>query len=135
VSIPRLKMDECPRQLHLVTPEAEIHVGWDAVVCLARLFPPWLIGAVGRRFPFRNAGRLLYGFIATNRYSLSSCRGGACRVTKPEAVRRQAQLGAFWSCYTLGFFIRLPLVLWAGIEAATQRTVPLKAVIDSSVMS
>ena len=46
MSIPRLKMDECLRQLHLVTPEAEIHVGWDAVVCLARLFPPtWLIGA------------------------------------------------------------------------------------------
>jgi glyoxylase-like metal-dependent hydrolase (beta-lactamase superfamily II) len=31
-------------------------------------------------------------------------------------------LGAFWSCYTLGFFIRLPLVLWAAITAAAQRT-------------
>jgi hypothetical protein len=31
-------------------------------------------------------------------------------------------LGAFWSCYTLGFFIRVPLVLWAGIKAAGQRT-------------
>ena len=41
---------------------------------------------------------------------------------KPEAVRRQAGLSAFWSCYTLGFFIRLPLVLWAGIKAAVQRT-------------
>ena len=30
---------------------------------------------------------------------------------------------AFWSCYTLGFFIRLPLVLWAGIGAAVERTV------------
>jgi hypothetical protein len=30
------------------------------------------------------------------------CRGGACRVAKPETVRRQAKLGAFWSCYTLG---------------------------------
>ena len=52
---------------------------------------------------------------------LSKCRGGACRVAKPEAVRRQAQLGAFWSCYTLGFFIRLPLVMWAGIKAAMRR--------------
>src|SRR6202043_2801503 len=39
-----------------------------------------------------------------------------------ETVRRQAQLGAFWSCYTLGFFIRLPLVVWAAITAAAQRT-------------
>ena len=120
---PRLRMDECLQQLHMVTPEGEIYVGWDAVACLARLFPStWLIGVLGQRLPFRNAGRLLYGFVAKNRYSLSKCRGGACRVAKPEAVRRQARLGAFWSCYTLGFFIRLPLVLWAGIKAAVQRT-------------
>jgi glyoxylase-like metal-dependent hydrolase (beta-lactamase superfamily II)/predicted DCC family thiol-disulfide oxidoreductase YuxK len=119
----RLRMDECLRQLHVVTPEGEIHVGWDAVCCLARLFPStWLIGAMGQRFPFRTAGRLLYGFVAKNRYSLSKCRGGACRVAKPEIVREQARLGTFWSCYTLGFFIRLPLVLWAAIKAAAQRT-------------
>ena len=120
---PRLQLDECLQQLHVVTPEGEIQTGWDGVACLARLFPStWLIGAMGRRFPFRHAGRLLYGFVAKNRYSLSKCRGGACRIAKPEAVRRQARLGAFWSCYTLGFFIRLPLVLWAGIKAAAQRT-------------
>jgi hydroxyacylglutathione hydrolase len=119
----RLRMDDCLRQLHVVTPEGRILVGWDAVASLARLFPStWLVGAAGQRFPFRNAGRLLYGFVARNRYSLSKCRGGACRVAKPEAVRRQTRLGAFWSCYTLGFFIRLPLVLWAGIKAAAQRT-------------
>jgi predicted ATPase/predicted DCC family thiol-disulfide oxidoreductase YuxK len=102
----RLQMDECLRQLNVVTPEGEIHVGWDAVACLARLFPStWLIGVLGQRFPFRNAGRLLYGFVAENRYCLSKCRGGACRVVKPEAVRRQARLGAFWSCYTMGSFI------------------------------
>jgi hydroxyacylglutathione hydrolase len=119
----RLKMDECLRQLHVVTPEGKIYVGWDAVTCLARLFPStWLIGALGQRFPFRNVGRLVYGFVATNRYSLSKCRGGACQAARPETVRRQAKLGAFWSCYTLGFFIRLPLVLWAGIKAGAQRT-------------
>src|ERR1700686_1725453 len=119
----RLRLDECLRQLHVVTPEDNIFVGWDAVACLARLFPStWLIGALGPRFPFRNAGRLLYGFVAKNRYSLSKCRGGACRVAKPEAVRRHAKLGAFWSCCTLGFFIRVPLVVWAGIKAAAQRT-------------
>jgi glyoxylase-like metal-dependent hydrolase (beta-lactamase superfamily II)/predicted DCC family thiol-disulfide oxidoreductase YuxK len=119
----RLRMEDCLRQLHVVTPEGEILVGWDAVANLARLFrPTWLIGALGVRFPFRNVGRLLYGFVARNRYSLSKCRGGACSVAKPDVVRRQARLGAFWSCYTLGFFIRLPLVVWSGIASAARRT-------------
>jgi len=119
----RLRMEDCLRQLHVVTPEGEVHVGWDAVANLARLFrSTWLIGVLGLRFPFRNAGRLLYGLVATNRYSLSKCRGGACRVVKPEALRRQARLGAFWLCYTLGFFIRLPLVMWSGIASAAKRT-------------
>jgi|ERR1700728_7888 len=118
----RLSMDDCLRQLHVVTPEGEILIGWDAVARLARLFPAtWLIGALGQRFPFRNMGRSLYGFVATNRYSLSKCRGGACRISKPEVVQRQASLGAFWSCYTLGFFIRLPLVIWSGTIVAVQR--------------
>jgi glyoxylase-like metal-dependent hydrolase (beta-lactamase superfamily II)/predicted DCC family thiol-disulfide oxidoreductase YuxK len=118
----RLRMDDCLRQLHVLTPDGAILVGWDAVAGLACLFPStWLVGAAGQLFPFRNAGRLLYGFVARNRYSLSKCRGGACRVAKPEAVQRQARLGAFWSCYTLGFFIRSPLVLWAGIQAAAHR--------------
>jgi glyoxylase-like metal-dependent hydrolase (beta-lactamase superfamily II)/predicted DCC family thiol-disulfide oxidoreductase YuxK len=118
----RLRLDKCLRQLHVVTPEGEILVGWDAVARLARLFPStWIIGTMGEWLPFRSIGRLLYGFVARNRYSLSKCRGGACRVAKPQAVKGQARLGAFWSCYTLGFFIRLPLVLWAGIRTAIQR--------------
>jgi len=118
----RLRLDECLRQLHVLSPEGEILVGWDAVASLARLFPSTrLIGTLGRLFPFRSLGWLLYGFVAANRYSLSKCRGGACRVAKPEAVRRQARLGAFWSCYTLGFFIRLPLVLCAGLKDAIRR--------------
>ena len=108
----RLEIGDCLRQLHVVTPEGEVHIGWDAVTCLAGLFRSTrLIGVLGQVAPLRAAGRLLYGFVAANRYSLSKCRGGACRVAKPEAVRRQARLGAFWSCYTLGFFLRLPLVL------------------------
>jgi hydroxyacylglutathione hydrolase len=119
----RLNIEECLRQLHVVTPAGEIYVGWDAVTCLARLFPPtWLIGILGQWFFFRSLGHLLYQFVATNRYSLSKCRGGACRVARPEAVRRQAKLGAFWSCYTLGFLIRLPLVVYAGLKAALERT-------------
>jgi ribonuclease/clavin/mitogillin len=118
----RLVIDDCLRQLHVLTPEKEILVGWDAVACLARLFrSTWLIGALGQHFPFRQFGRFIYTLVAHNRYSLSKCRGGACLIAKPEAVRRQARLGAFWSCYTVGFFIRLPLVLWAGINAAAGR--------------
>jgi glyoxylase-like metal-dependent hydrolase (beta-lactamase superfamily II)/predicted DCC family thiol-disulfide oxidoreductase YuxK len=118
----RLRMDACLRELHVVSPRSEIYAGWDAVTCLARLFPSTrMFGLLGQMFPLRTVGRLAYTFVATNRYSLSKCRGGACHIAKPEAVRRQARLGAFWSCYTLGFFIRLPLVLWAGIKAAAQR--------------
>jgi len=117
-----LKLDRCLRQLHVVTPENEVLVGWEAVACLARLFPAtWLIGRLGQFFPLQHLGRAIYGFVARNRYSLSKCRGGVCSVAKPEAVRREALFGAFWSCYTLGFFIRLPLVMWAGVKAASQR--------------
>jgi glyoxylase-like metal-dependent hydrolase (beta-lactamase superfamily II)/predicted DCC family thiol-disulfide oxidoreductase YuxK len=117
-----LRLDECLRQLHVVTPDSEILVGWDAIVSVAQLFPSTRIfGVLGHRFPLRNIGRVAYGFIAANRYSLSKCRGGACQAAKPEAVRRQAGFGAFWSCYSLGFLIRLPLVFWAGMKAAIQR--------------
>lgn len=118
----RLEINDCLRELHVVSPKGDVYVGWDAVTCLARLFASTrLVGVLGQRFPFRQAGRLFYRFVAANRYSLSKCRGGACLVAKPETVRRQARWGAFWSCYTLGFLIRSPLVLWAGIRAAAQR--------------
>ncbi len=120
---PRLKLEQCLRQLHVLSPAGELHVGWDAVARLARLFPStWLIGVAGRLFPFRQLGRLVYGLVAANRYALSKCRGGACRVARPAAVRRQTGLAAFWSCYTMGFLIRLPLVLGAGITHAAHRT-------------
>jgi glyoxylase-like metal-dependent hydrolase (beta-lactamase superfamily II)/predicted DCC family thiol-disulfide oxidoreductase YuxK len=120
----RLKLDDCLRQLHVIAPGGENHIGWDAVACLACLFPSTrFFGLLGQRFPFRAIGRVLYGFVAANRYSLSKCRGGACRVAKLQAIRHEAGLGAFWSCYTLGFFIRLPLVLWSGIKAAAQRII------------
>lgn len=118
----RLKMDDCLRQLHVVTPAGRVLVGWDAVAELASLFgTTWIIGALGRRFPFHNLGNAIYGFVARNRYALSKCRGGACQVAHPESVRRQARLGAFWSCYTLGFLVRLPLIVWSAILAAYSR--------------
>jgi len=118
----RLEINDCLRELHVLGPRGDVYRGWDAITCLARLFPlTWLIGVLGQLFPFRYVGRLAYRFVAMNRYSLSKCRGGACRIAKPETVRRQARLGAFWSCYTLGFLVRLPLVIWSGIAAAGQR--------------
>src|SRR6266481_10133273 len=33
-----LNLDDCLRQLHVVTPGGEIYIGSDAVACLARLF-------------------------------------------------------------------------------------------------
>src|SRR5579862_5414028 len=120
---PRLNLDECLRQLHVITPGGEILVGWDAVASLAQLSPyTWLIGTLGQWFPFRNLGHFLYGIVARNRYSLSKCRGGACRVAKPQAVKRESSLGAFWSCYVTGFLFRAPLVLWSGLRAAVGRT-------------
>src|SRR5437667_1333482 len=118
----RLDIESCLRQLHVVTPDGEIRVGWDAVTCLARLFSStWLIGGLGERFPFHAIGRALYNFIARNRYALSKCRGGACQIARPAVVKRSSRLGAFWSCYTIGFLLRLPLVLWAGVVAAIHR--------------
>jgi predicted DCC family thiol-disulfide oxidoreductase YuxK len=60
----RLRLDECLRQLHVVTLKGAILVGWEAVASLARLFPStWIIGTLGQWFPFRNIGRLLYGCV------------------------------------------------------------------------
>ena len=70
----RLWMDECLRQLHVVTPQGEIFAGWDAVTCLASLFPStWLIGAVGAIPPFSWLLRALYRWFAAHRYAVSRC--------------------------------------------------------------
>jgi len=119
---PRLDLKECLRELHVVAPSGDILVGWDAVACLARLFPSTrLIGATGSVWPFRAAGRLLYSFVARNRYAMSKCRGGACRSFHPQQVRRTAGLGAFWSCHTLGLLFRLPLIVRSAVESSFER--------------
>lgn len=119
---PKLDIEACLQQLHVVSPDRQVYVGWDAVAKLARLFPStWLIGGLGAVPPFRQLGRLFYGYIAANRYLLSKCRGGACSIAKPQEVKRKARLSAFWSCYSFGFLLRLPLVLWSGIMDAFRR--------------
>lgn len=115
-----LKLEECLRELHVIEGRS-VHKGWDAVARLARLFPAtWLVGALGSVPPFRWACSAGYRFVARNRYALSKCRGGACRVSHPESVKRRSPLGAFWSCYTLGMVIRLPLVVWEGARTITR---------------
>lgn len=107
---PSLTLEECLREIHILTPDERILVGWEGIAHLARLFPPtWLIGTLGSLPPFQWVGRMVYRFVAGNRYTLSKCRGGACRVARLEAVRRRAPLAPFWGCYTLGMLIRFPL--------------------------
>ena len=110
-----LLLEDCLRELHVVTPTQTL-VGWDAVARLARLFGrTWLIGAIGGVPPFSWLGRLLYRYVATNRYAVSRCRGGACGSARPAEVGSRAALGAFWTCRSVGFAWRLPLVVGAWV--------------------
>ena len=110
-----LVLEDCLRELHVVTPTRTL-VGWDAVARLARLFGwTWPIGAIGAIPPFSWLGRILYRYVAKNRYAVSRCRGGACGSAKPAKVRERAALGAFWSCRSIGFAWRLPLVVGAWV--------------------
>lgn len=110
-----LEADACLRELHVVS-SGRVRVGWDAVAFLARLFPPtWPLGALGAVPPLRWLGQLAYRLVARNRYALSKCRGGACHVVSPEIARRRSSLGAFWSCYTAGLALRLPLIAGAAV--------------------
>jgi hydroxyacylglutathione hydrolase len=117
-----LEMDSCLRELHVVDPDGRVYKGWDAVARLARLFGwTWIVGAVGSVAPFRQMARWAYGFVARNRHALSKCRGGACRVARPDAVRGRAGFGAFWFCYSAGCLIRFPLVVWSAICGMASR--------------
>lgn len=116
---PSLKVDDCLRELHVVTPGGEVRRGWDAVAELARRFPPtFLVGWLGQFPPFRWFGHAAYRFVARNRYAVSKCRGGACRVARPDEVKKNSFFGTFWSCYLIGLLIRLPLIVGAGVRDA-----------------
>jgi len=111
---PGLQLDGCLRELHVIDPSGKVYRGWDGVAVLARLFPPtFLIGWLGRVPPFRWIGIAGYRFVARNRYAVSKCRGGACRIARPEQVRRTAFFATFWSCYLIGLLLRLPLIVGA----------------------
>jgi predicted DCC family thiol-disulfide oxidoreductase YuxK len=117
-----LDLDACLRELHILTPNCDLFVCSEAIARLARLFPStrW-IGTLAVVPPFRQLSRLAYRFVARNRYALSKCRGGACRVSKPEIVRKRAGLAAFWSCHAMGLLARFPLVSWAALRSLKNR--------------
>jgi glyoxylase-like metal-dependent hydrolase (beta-lactamase superfamily II)/predicted DCC family thiol-disulfide oxidoreductase YuxK len=119
---PDLSLEDCLRELHVVSADGRIRRGWDAVARLARLFPVTrLVGWIGAVPPFRWLFAAMYRYVARNRYALSKCRGGACRVYRPAAVRKRSGLPAFWSCYTTGLLLRLPLVAAATAKGALGR--------------
>ncbi len=112
---PGLELEACLRELHVVTPRGEIRRGWNAVAELACLFPEtFMIGWLGRMPPFRWLGHAGYRFVARNRYAVSKCRGGACRVARPDEVKKKSFFGTFWSCYLIGLLMRPPLIVGAG---------------------
>src|SRR5213593_3715207 len=62
---PTLKVEECLRELHVVSPGGEVAVGADAVILLARLFPETrLIGTIAGAPGIRVISRMLYRFVA-----------------------------------------------------------------------
>ena len=112
-----LTVEACLRELHVITPQGRVHRGWDGVAVLARLFPStFLIGWLGWIVPFRWIGEIGYRFVARNRYAVSKCRGGACRVANPDEVRRKTFWGTFWTCYLIGLLIRVPLIVAGGLR-------------------
>jgi glyoxylase-like metal-dependent hydrolase (beta-lactamase superfamily II)/predicted DCC family thiol-disulfide oxidoreductase YuxK len=114
---PELAVEECLRELHVLTPDGETRRGWTAVAELARLFPStFLIGWLGQIPPFRWIGEVAYKFIARNRYAVSKCRGGACRVASLHQVRKKSFFSTFWTCYVIGLLVRLPLIFAAGVR-------------------
>jgi len=119
---PKLDVDACLRELHVITPEGTIIVGADAVILLARLFSETrLIGNITGAPGVRAISRFLYRFVALNRYALSKCRGGACHVVRPDALVKRSGLAAFWSCYSIGMLIRLPLSILTALRDAVDR--------------
>jgi hydroxyacylglutathione hydrolase len=119
---PRLDLEACLRELHVIDPGGSILVGWTAVARLAELFPATrIIGVLGSVWPFRALGNSLYRIVAHNRYAVSKCRGGVCQSANPRQVRGKATLYAFWSCHATGLLFRIPLIVWFALRTALER--------------
>src|SRR5262245_49274 len=92
------------RHLHVAGPDGRVYVGAAAVARLAHLFPltAWM-GWLAERPGLSRLAALLYGWVARHRYSLSRCRGGACRAARVDLVRRTASWRAFHLCRVAGW--------------------------------
>ena len=116
---PALTVAGCLRQLHVVDADGRIDVGWPAVARIAGAIPlARPVAALDKVAATRAAAGRTYRYIARNRHQLSTCRGGACVSFGPAEVRRRADVGPFWACYSLGLLLHLPLA--AGVAAAGQ---------------
>jgi glyoxylase-like metal-dependent hydrolase (beta-lactamase superfamily II)/predicted DCC family thiol-disulfide oxidoreductase YuxK len=116
---PALTVEACLAQLHVVDAGGRVDVGWQAVARVAETIPlARPVAALDRVAVSRAAAGRVYRYVARNRHQLSACRGGACLSFEPAEVRRRADAGPFWACYSLGLLLRLPLA--AGVAATDQ---------------
>jgi glyoxylase-like metal-dependent hydrolase (beta-lactamase superfamily II)/predicted DCC family thiol-disulfide oxidoreductase YuxK len=116
---PALDAAQCMATLHVVDASGQVMAGWPAVARIAEAIPLTApLAALDRLAATRAVAAATYRYVARNRHQLSTCRGGACEGVEPSAVRRRADAGPFWTCYTLGMVLRLPLV--AGVAARDQ---------------
>jgi predicted DCC family thiol-disulfide oxidoreductase YuxK len=71
---PSLDRESLARAVHLLSPEGEVWMGFEAVRRLARLFPAlWPLLPVLHAPGASRTGRVLYEWIARNRYRLGGC--------------------------------------------------------------
>jgi glyoxylase-like metal-dependent hydrolase (beta-lactamase superfamily II)/predicted DCC family thiol-disulfide oxidoreductase YuxK len=107
---PDLLTADCLAQLHVVDAAGRVSVGWQAVARIAAAIPATRpLAALDRLATTRAAADRAYRFVARNRHQLSTCRGGSC-AADPAQVRLETGNRAFWTCYSLGMLLRLPLV-------------------------
>ncbi|MBI3299367.1 MAG: DUF393 domain-containing protein [Elusimicrobia bacterium] len=120
---PRLKAEACARELHVLGPDGELFVGGAAVRRLARLFPPtYLIGAFLDLPGLRALSDAAYRYVARHRYEISKCRGGACRTLLTTRSRARGSMTSFWTCYSMGFLLRLPMILAFAVRQTWRNT-------------
>jgi len=116
---PALDTAECMANLHVVDAGGQVLVGWQAVARIAGAIPLAApLAALDRLAATRAAAAAGYRYVARNRHQLSTCRGGSCEGLAPAGAGRRADAGPFWTCYSLGLVLRLPLV--AGVAAMDQ---------------
>lgn len=112
---PSLTEEKCLENLCVIEGD-KVLVGWDAVVRVVSVLPGVRLLAALDRLPLLHlGGHRVYRFVARNRRQLSACRGGACTSSNPYEERLRAR-GPFWTCYTLGMTLRLPLVFAVAVR-------------------